>query len=69
MTTTVYSRTRCVVNTDPQRRCYDGVNFSERVEFGPWEPYREYATPEVAELVMNGLRCERYEYKAEQNDH
>lgn len=65
MSVTIYSRTRRVVNTDPLRRCYEGVNFSERVELGPWKPFGECATPEQAELVMKGLRCERYEYKAE----
>lgn len=38
---------RVTVNTDPQRRCYDGCNFSEEVNWTPWAdvcPYtnREY---------------------------
>lgn len=61
----VYSRRRTVINTDPLRRCYNGCNFSERVEHGPWELFGEYDSAEIAELTMRGLRCERYEYKAE----
>lgn len=26
-----------VVNTDPQRRCYNGCNFSEELVWGKWE--------------------------------
>lgn len=26
-----------MVNTDPQRRCYDGCNFSEELQWGAWD--------------------------------
>lgn len=65
MTTHVYSRSRVKINTDPQRRCYNGCNFSERVEHGKWTLFGKFDTPEIAELVLKGLRCERYEYKVE----
>lgn len=48
MTSTVWVRSRVVINTDPQRRCYDGCNFSERVEWGPWAEVAQYAKPEDA---------------------
>lgn len=44
----VWVRKRVVVNTDPQRRCYDGCNFSERIEWGPWELVAPYTDREVA---------------------
>lgn len=66
MSVIVYSRWRRVVNTDPQRRCYNGCNFSERIDLGEWEKFGEYESAEQAELVMKGLRCPRYDYKAEQ---
>jgi len=63
MTFEVWSRSRVVVNTDPQRRCYNGCNFSERVDYGEWSKFGEYDTKETADRVVRGLRCERYEYK------
>ena len=32
----LWFRKKLVVNTDPQRRCYNGCNFSERVEWSAW---------------------------------
>ena len=26
-----------LINTDPQRRCYNGCNYSEKLVWGPWE--------------------------------
>lgn len=26
-----------VVNTDPQRRCHNGCNYSEELQWSPWE--------------------------------
>lgn len=63
MTATIYSRKKTVINTDPQRRCYNGCNFSERIEYSEWELYQVWDTREFAERVVHGLRCERYEYK------
>jgi hypothetical protein len=44
----VWVRQRITINTDPQRRCYDGCNFSERTEWGAWERVAPYATLEDA---------------------
>lgn len=63
MTFQVYSRSRRVINTDPQRRCYNGCNFSERVEYGDWTAFQECETEEQAEQVARIFRCDRYEYK------
>lgn len=32
----VFSRKKITINTDPQRRCYDGCNFSEKVVWSEW---------------------------------
>ena len=61
----VMSRPVAVINTDPQRRCYDGVNFSERIEYGPWTLFQEHATKEIADRVARIFTCGRYEYKVE----
>jgi hypothetical protein len=65
MTTRIYIRSRTVVNTDPQRRCYNGCNFSERVELGEWRLFQTWDTREFAERVAKGLRCDRQEIKLE----
>ena len=52
----VWVRSRVVVNTDPQRRCYDGCNFSERTEWGPWALVAHYATPEDAESAARTFK-------------
>lgn len=48
MTTTIYIRRRIEVNTDPQRRCYDGCHFSSKLQWTEWELLCE-AKPEKAE--------------------
>lgn len=30
-------RTKRLINTDPQRRCYNGCHFSSEIVWGPWE--------------------------------
>jgi len=32
----IYHRSQIIVNTDPQRRCYWGVNFSEAICWTNW---------------------------------
>jgi len=33
----IYMREQILVNTDPQRRCYNGCNYSEELVWTPWE--------------------------------
>lgn len=33
----IWQRKRVVVNSDPQRRCYNGCNFSEEERWTRWE--------------------------------
>lgn len=34
---TIFMRNQHFVNTDPQRRCYDGCHFSGEFRWGAWE--------------------------------
>ena len=36
MPTEIHHRQRYLVNTDPQRRCYNGCHFSSRLEWTNW---------------------------------
>lgn len=57
----IWMRTRETVNTDPQRRCYNGCNFSERVDHGPWQLFQTWESLEFTKLVAKGLSGGRYE--------
>jgi len=37
MSTAIVYRKRTLVNTDPQRRCYNGCYFSAELRWTPWE--------------------------------
>ena len=39
------TRKKKLINTDPQRRCYNGCHFSSEVVWGPWE-WLEYDVPQ-----------------------
>ncbi len=41
----IETRSRVLVNTDPQRRCYNGCHFSSELQWTSWEPL-ESAVPE-----------------------
>ena len=45
----IQSREQYVVNTDPQRRCYNGCNFSEEKVWSEWLPLGTVKTKEEAE--------------------
>lgn len=32
----IFTRRRVLVNTDPQRRCYDGAHFSSELQWTAW---------------------------------
>lgn len=33
----LYTRKRVLINTDPQKRCYNGAYYSYRYDWTPWE--------------------------------
>lgn len=37
MSMTIQSRRRILINTDPQRRCYNGCHFSSELVWSEWE--------------------------------
>lgn len=45
----IQSREQFVVNTDPQRRCYNGCNFSEGKVWSAWAPLYSLKTRAEAE--------------------
>lgn len=61
--TQVWSRTKQLINTDPQRRCYDGANFSEKTVYGKWSLFGEYPTEEYALNICRLFACARYQYQ------
>lgn len=61
MAAEIWLRTVTVVNTDLQRRCYNGCNFSERKEHGEWRLFQTWDTKEFAKLVAKSLRGGSYE--------
>jgi len=45
----IESRRRMLINTDPQRRCYNGCHFSSELVWTEWEVLNCNVTPETVE--------------------
>lgn len=61
----LYFREKITVNTDPQRRCYNGCNFSEEEVWTSWDLVCAYSDKSVAEdsaVVFKKINPKR-EYK------
>jgi hypothetical protein len=61
----LYVRRRIEVNTDPQRRCYDGVHAKSEWRWTDWELvccYDDVATAESAKSAFEAINPAR-EYK------
>ena len=52
---TIIMRTRLEVNTDPQRRCYNGAHFSSELRWTPREAL-EYVHPDKVEARLKFWR-------------
>lgn len=53
-----------LINTDPQRRCYNGCHYSSRIEWEPWEPwFMSYPTREAAERSVRLFQRETQQLK------
>lgn len=50
----IYSRTQHEVNTDPQRRCYNGCHAKSEWVWTDWGHLGTVYTPEEAEQSVNG---------------
>lgn len=48
----ILTRMKNLVNTDPQRRCYDGCHFSSEYQWGEWEDLEYFKVKEKAEKRM-----------------
>lgn len=49
---TLWCRKKIEVNTDPQRRCYNGCHFSSEMVWTRWEDLLDYKTEEAGEDTM-----------------
>lgn len=49
---TVQHRVRVLVNTDPQRRCYNGAHFSSELQWTAWEVLASGVTAERLDNVL-----------------
>jgi len=61
-------RKQVVVNTDPQRRCYDGHHFSSKTVWTEWEdvcPYRFCQDAAQAVATFSSINP-THEYKVEE---
>ena len=64
MSVSLHIRRGVLVNTDPQRRCYNGCHFSSRVDWSEWEPwFMDYPTVEDAERAKRLFQREDLEFK------
>jgi len=61
MSVTIMCRSKVFVNTDPQRRCYNGAFKSYRYDWGQWEELDTQDTKEDAD--------ERLKFWKELNDY
>lgn len=62
----LWFRRKVTVNTDPQRRCYDGRNFSERVEWSEWAligPYSKEGAESSAKTFKQINPSHEYEVR------
>ena len=53
---TLRTRTRVEVNTDPQRRCYNGCHFSSELIDTPWETLESHIPAAKAQAKMQFWR-------------
>jgi hypothetical protein len=49
MSFAIFFRKQQVMNTDPQRRCYNGCNFSDKIVWTGWEVLDRSSTRDLAE--------------------
>lgn len=63
MTIRLHIRRGHIVNTDPQRRCYNGCHASSRIDWDEWEPWLDYPTVEHAEYAAKLFTRENLQFK------
>lgn len=49
-------RKKRLINTDPQRRCYNGCHFSSKLVWTPWEVFDSNVKPEKVEDTLKFWR-------------
>ncbi len=53
---TLWVRKQIEVNTDPQRRCYNGCNFSSEMQWTAWEDLLTYRSYESTTGAMDAFQ-------------
>ncbi len=66
----VFCRKKITINTDPQRRCYDGCNFSEKAVWSEWKHIVDLRSREEAEGWVRSSRLinPKRQYKVEERE-
>ena len=66
----VMFRKKITINTDPQRRCYNGCNFSEKTIWSEWGHIVNLPTREAAEESAKTYKLINpdREYKVEEHE-
>lgn len=59
----LYARRGGIINTDPQRRCYNGCHFSSRVEWSEWEYWMNYPSEDHAITAKRIFEREDLQFK------
>jgi hypothetical protein len=67
----IWFRKQIEVNTDPQRRCYDGCHFSSRLEWTEWARVCGYRTEEDANRSVRTFKSinPSFEYEVRPDNH
>lgn len=52
----IWVRSKIRANTDPQRRCYNGTNFSENWEWSDWKYVMSCSSKDAAEEIAAGFQ-------------
>jgi hypothetical protein len=53
---TIQRRSQVVVNTDPQRRCYNGCHFSSELQWTAWEDLNLHMAEDTVENKLTFWR-------------
>jgi len=62
----IATRKQVMVNTDPQRRCYNGCNFSEELQWTAWASFGRYSKEDGESSIATFKAINpRSEYKLE----
>ena len=60
----IHTRKQVMVNTDPQRRCYDGCHISEELRWTDWNSFGRYSKEDGESTIITFQSINpKHEYK------